>query len=172
MGQCFHSWDQTRSQYKQWHGPSACVCVCVCSRRWYMQPHITRSHTNRYSRINPYNPDKLFDLCSLLYTHWPGDSFHKVNLDSFIQDTGRSQVNAWTNLQHAQVNRQNHKETDFQNFTLNAMSRYIWHSKLDLTLFQVCGAGSVFWFPHLCDHSAGLLSVHLLCLLFPRLFLG
>lgn len=29
---------------------------------------------------------------------------------------------------------------------------------------QICGAGSVFsecWFPHLCDHSAGLLSLHL-----------
>lgn len=36
--------------------------------------------------------------------------------------------------------------------------------KLYLILFQICGAGSVFWecwFPHLCDHSAGPLSLHL-----------
>lgn len=84
VGQCFHSWDQTRSQDKQWHGPSVCVCACVtvggtCNRTQHPQ------HTNIYSRINPYYPERLFDLCSLLCTHWPAEGFHEVNPESWVQ---------------------------------------------------------------------------------------
>lgn len=64
----------------------------------------------------------------------------------------------WADLQHASTGSMN---LSLFNYNINVL---ICFPKLYLILLQVCGARSVFsecWFPHLCDHSAGPLSLQL-----------
>ncbi len=56
-----------------------------------------------------------------------------------------------------------HKRMNLNQFP-HKINVLIFFSKLYLILLQICGAGNVFWecwFPHLCDHNAGPLSLHL-----------
>lgn len=86
-------------------------------------------------------------------------SAHIVNLNSSVQlfrPKHRPGVKSWANVLCTE-----HTRMNLSPFPHNVP---ICFPKLYLIPLQICGAGSVFsecWFPHLCDHSAGPLSLHL-----------